>query len=209
MKYQVVIFDLDGTILNSLDDLADSLNYALEKHNLPCRTLDEVRRFVGNGIRKLIERGVPENTDVEMTDKVHATFTEHYKIHSADKTKAYDGVYDVLEGLKKSNIKLAVLSNKADFAVQDLCEKYFNGYFDVCAGEMAGVPKKPDAAGVYNVVKKLGVSLDECVYVGDSEVDVLTALNSKLDLIAVDWGFRERQLLVDTGASVIVSTTED
>ena len=209
MKYKGVIFDLDGTILSTLDDLADSLNFALKKNKLPERRIEEVRAFVGNGIRRLIERGVPENSPVEVVDRVHKDFTEHYKIHCADKTKAYDGVLDMLERLKKQGIKLSVLSNKADYAVVDLCKKYFDGLFDAVAGEKTGIPKKPAPDGVYAIAGQMGVDIKDCVYIGDSEVDIVTANNSGLPCISVDWGFRDRQVLVDAGAKIIVSTTND
>ena len=209
MKYQAVIFDLDGTILATLEDLANSLNYALEQNGLPKRSLDEVRSFVGNGMRKLMERGVPSNTDTLTIDKVHNAFTQHYKKHSADNTKAYDGIYGMLDELKASGIKLAVLSNKADYAVKALCDKYFNGYFDVCAGEIAGIPRKPEPKGVYLIIEQLNVCSEKCVYVGDSEVDILTAKNAGIDCISVDWGFRDRQVLIKTGANAIASNSDE
>ncbi len=208
MKYNTAIFDLDGTILATLDDLADSLNYALIKNNLPKRSLEEVRLFVGNGIRKLMERGVPCNTEISVIDSVHSDFTEYYKKHCSDKTKPYDRILNMLENLKEKGIKLAVLSNKADYAVRDLCDKYFAGYFDEVAGEKDGIPKKPAPDGVFEIIKKIGVTPNTCVYIGDSEVDIITAKNSGLDCIAVDWGFRDRNVLIDAGALIIVSSPE-
>lgn len=209
MKYQAVIFDLDGTILSTLDDLAHSVNYALEANGLPQRTYDEIRTFVGNGGRLLVERSVPKGTPLEEVDRVHQTFNTHYKLHSMDKTKAYDGVYAMLDGLKKCKVKLAVLSNKPNFAIPNLMKHYFDGYFDAAYGEVEGIPKKPAPDGVYRVMQELGVQNENCVYVGDSEVDVATAINSKLDCIAVDWGFRSRQTLIDAGAKIIVSTPDE
>jgi len=208
MRYDAVIFDLDGTLLDTLDDLADSLNHTLRKNNMPERTREEVRAFVGNGIRKLMERGVPAGTEVSAIDKVDADFTEHYKVHCNDKTKPYDNVLDMLAKLKNNGIKLAVLSNKADYAVQDLCKRYFVGLIDVAAGEIDGIPKKPSPDGVYRVIDKLGVQAEKCVYIGDSDVDVITAKNSNMDCIAVDWGFRDKDVLVNAGADVIVSTAD-
>ncbi len=206
MKYDAVIFDLDGTILATLDDLSDSLNFALKNNSLPIRAIDEVRSFVGNGIRNLILRAVPAGTDNIIIDKVHSDFTKHYSVHCSDKTKAYDGIYDLLGKLKKDGIKLAVLSNKADYAVQILCEQYFHGFFDAVQGEITGIPKKPSPEGVYAIIDKLGIPSQKCVYVGDSEVDITTANNSKLDCIIVDWGFRSRTTLTNAGANLIVST---
>lgn len=209
MKYNAVIFDLDGTTLATLDDLAISVNTALRKNNLPQRSFEEIRQFVGNGIRNLIERSVPDNTDKSVTDRVHKDFTEYYKEHCTDNTRPYDGIPEMLEKLKKRGIKLAVLSNKADYAVQELCEKYFKGCFDAVAGEILGIPKKPAPDGVYAILKKMGAELKSTVYVGDSEVDIITAKNSDMDCVAVDWGFRDRQVLVDSGAKVIVSDPEE
>ncbi len=209
MKYNLVIFDLDGTILSTLDDLADSINYALKANRLPARTINEVRCFVGNGMRKLIEKAVPDGSDAETVDQVQKEFTKHYKIHSADKTKPYDGILGMMENLKSNGIKLAVLSNKPDFAVQDLCEKYFSGLINIAAGETTEIPRKPAPDGVYAILEKIGVQNTKCVYVGDSEVDVETATNSGMDCISVDWGFRDRSILESAGAKVIVSTPDE
>lgn len=206
MKYKLVIFDLDGTILDTLEDLSISLNHALSVNGFPERTYDEARRFVGNGIRKLIERAVPENTSAEDTDKVYNDFHRHYSEHSADHTRPYDGINDLLERLKKNGIITAVVSNKADYAVQDLCKKYFNGLFDYIAGEKSGVRRKPYPDAVIAVLEKFGVSGDQAVYIGDSEVDILTAANACIDSVIVDWGFRDREMLEENGASLIVST---
>lgn len=209
MKYDAVIFDLDGTILSTLEDLADGTNYALKSNGLPERTIDEVRRFVGNGVRLLIERAVPENTPLETIDKVHATFAEYYTAHCSIKTKPYDGILDMLDGLRKKGIKLAVLSNKPDYAVQPLCKQYFNEYFDMASGEVTGIAKKPAPDGVYRILDKLGIKNDRCVYIGDSDVDVTTAKNSGMDCIAVDWGFRDRDNLLGAGAELIASTPKE
>lgn len=207
MKYDAVIFDLDGTILETLEDLKNSLNYALKTNGLPERTTEETRSFVGNGIRNLVERAA-ESSDTALVDRVFDVFKEHYKEHCADKTKPYDGVVDMLTRLKEKGIMLAVLSNKADYAVQELCKKYFGNIFDAVSGEINGVARKPDPEGVYAVLKKMGAEGKNCVYVGDSEVDVKTAKNANMDCIVVDWGFRDVQALRNAGARVIVSTAE-
>ncbi len=142
MRYKAAIFDMDGTILNTLEDLTDSTNYALAHHGFPERTIDEVRRFVGNGIRKLIERAVPAGTDVATIDKVFDTFASYYKEHSAIKTRPYDGIHDAIAKLRAAGVKTAVVSNKADFAVQDLCVDYFPGMFDFALGEKSGIAKQ-------------------------------------------------------------------
>lgn len=157
MRYKAAIFDMDGTILNTLEDLTDSTNYALSHHGFPERTIDEVRRFVGNGIRKLIERAVPAGTDVATIDKVFDTFASYYKEHSAIKTRPYDGIHDAIAKLRAAGVKTAVVSNKADFAVQDLCVDYFPGMFDFALGEKSGIAKKPAPDMVEECLRTLGL----------------------------------------------------
>ncbi len=209
MKYTIAIFDLDGTILNTLEDLADSTNYALKTCGYPERTMDEVRQFVGNGIRKLMERAVPEGTPVEEIDRVHETFTAHYKVHCADKTRPYDGIMELLQNLKKDGCKLAVVSNKADYGVQELCKQYFDGIFDFAVGEREGIRKKPAPDSVNEVLKTLGCSRDRAVYIGDSDVDIQTAANAQMDHIIVEWGFRDVPFLIAKGAKVLVEKPEE
>lgn len=209
MRYRLAVFDLDGTILNTLDDLADSLNFALKSSGFPERSIDEVRNFVGNGIRKLIERGVPKGTDTAMIDRVHSDFTAHYKVHCADKTRPYDGITELLGRLRGAGCLTAVVSNKADYGVQELCARYFPGMFDIAVGERDGIRKKPAPDSVNEVLKRLGVSNKEAVYIGDSDVDVETARNAEMDCIGVEWGFRGREFLEAHGAKVIAANTED
>ena len=209
MKYMIAIFDLDGTILNTLEDLADSTNYALKTCGYPERTMDEVRQFVGNGIHKLMERAVPEGTPVEEIDRVHETFTAHYKVHCADKTRPYDGIMELLQNLKKDGCKLAVVSNKADYGVQELCKQYFDGIFDFAVGEREGIRKKPAPDSVNEVLKTLGCSRDRAVYIGDSDVDIQTAANAQMDHIIVEWGFRDVPFLIAKGAKVLVEKPEE
>lgn len=209
MKYTIAIFDLDGTILNTLEDLADSTNYALKTCGYPERTMDEVRQFVGNGIRKLMERAVPEGTPVEEIDRVHETFTAYYKVHCADKTRPYDGIMELLQNLKKDGCKLAVVSNKADYGVQELCKQYFDGVFDFAVGEREGIRKKPAPDSVNEVLKTLGCSRDRAVYIGDSDVDIQTAANAQMDHIIVEWGFRDVPFLIAKGAKVLVEKPEE
>ncbi|MBO5351876.1 MAG: HAD family hydrolase [Lachnospiraceae bacterium] len=204
-KYELVIFDLDGTLLDTLDDLADSVNAALSAAGYPGRTREEVRNFVGNGIRKLIERSVPADTTEEMVHKVHELFTLHYKEHCADKTKPYGGIPELLHWLREKGVKTAVVSNKADYAVKNLCTQYFPGLLDEAIGERQGIAKKPAPDTVHEVLRILGVEKSGAVYIGDSDVDVETAKNAGLDCIAVEWGFRDKEVLVQAGAEVIVS----
>lgn len=207
MKYKLVIFDMDGTILDTLEDLRDSLNFALKQMNMPERSIDEVRQFVGNGIRKLIERGVPEGTDQKRTDAVYRIFTEHYTVHCNDHTKAYPGVVSCMQELKKRGVLLAVVSNKADYAVQELCNLHFKGIFDYAVGEREGIRRKPEPDSVNEVLNRLHVSRREAVYVGDSDVDIATARNAGLNCISVSWGFRSVEFLQEHQASRIVHDT--
>lgn len=206
MKYRLAVFDLDGTILNTLEDLADSTNHALAVNGLPGRSIDEVRQFVGNGIRNLIERAVPEGTDEELTDRVFGEFKEYYGIHCFDKTRPYDGILECMEKIRGDGMQVAVVSNKADFAVQELCERFFPGLSDVSVGEREGVRRKPYPDSVLHVLDSLGVKKEDAVYIGDSEVDVKTAGNAGIDEIAVEWGFRDSAYLRNQGAKVLVKT---
>lgn len=205
MKYKLVIFDLDGTILDTLEDLYNSVNFALRRNSLPERTMEEVRAFVGNGIRLLIERAVPENTETEITDAVFADFRAHYAGHSFDNTKPYDGIIEMLTKLRCNGIKTAVVSNKADFAVQKLIRLFFNGLFDFVSGEREGISKKPAPDTVFEAIRFTGILSRDTVYIGDSEVDIMTAENANIDIITVDWGFRDRACLLENGATKIVS----
>ncbi len=209
MKYKLVIFDMDGTILNTIDDLAVSLNYTLKMHGYPEHSTEDVRKFVGNGIRKLIERAVPENTPSAQIDTLFEIFNSHYKIHCADNTKPYDGIIKILKNLRSKEIKTAVVSNKADYAVKDLCQKYFEGLFDCAVGERSGLKKKPSADPVNKVISDLGIDRSDSVYVGDSDVDIETAINSDMDCIVVEWGFRDRDFLIEHGAKVLVSSADE
>lgn len=208
MAVKLAIFDMDGTILDTLGDLCDSLNYVLAKQGYPVRTLDEVRSFVGNGIAKLIERAVPCDCTKEQTLGVYEEFIPYYREHCAEKTKPYDGIVKLLSDLKQNGIWLAVVSNKADAAVQDLCKQYFKGLFDIAVGECPGMEKKPAPDAVNLVLDKLHISREEAVYIGDSEVDIATAVNSGLQLCVVDWGFRDVDFLKAHGAKRIFSDTE-
>lgn len=203
------VFDMDGTILNTLEDLMDSTNFALKNNGLKERSLEEIRFFVGNGIQKLIERAVPQGTSKEVFEKVFADFKSHYKIHCADKTSYYDGIPSVIQTLRKMGVKTAVVSNKADFAVQELVEVYFKGLFDVALGEKTGVSKKPSPDMVNAALSVLGVEKESAFYIGDSDVDFETAKNSSLDFIGVSWGFRGRKFLENLGAKNIIDSPEE
>ena len=206
MKYQLVIFDLDGTILDTLDDLADSTNVALQMHAFPTRTRAEIRAFVGNGILNLMQKAVPTGTTEEKVKEVLADFKKYYGEHCADKTKPYDGIIELIQELRANGYRTAVVSNKADFAVQELCKQYFPKLFDYVVGEREGVRKKPAPDSVNEVLRQLNMEKAQAVYIGDSEVDVETAKNAQMNHIIVEWGFRDREYLIEKGAKILVST---
>lgn len=206
---KLVIFDLDGTLLDTLEDLYNSVNYALETNNLPKRSLDDVRNFVGNGIRLLIERSVPENTSVELTDKTFNCFKSYYGIHCNDKTNTYPGINNMLKELKKNNYKIAILSNKAQYAVTKLSKIYFDNIIDMAIGATENIPKKPAPDSLYICAEKLGVKLKNVTYIGDSDVDVKTALNANVNGIAVTWGFRSKEFLISSGAKILADNTDE
>lgn len=207
MRYKAAIFDLDGTILDTLADLAASTNHALKRSGYPERTVDEVRRFVGNGIRNLMIRAVPEGTSEEDIIKTHGYFTEHYAVHCADNTRPYDGITELIRELRSKGIKTAVVSNKADYAVQELVKTYFDGLFDCAVGEREGIERKPCPDSVNEVLSVLGLDRSEAVYIGDSDVDVKTAENAGMDEISVLWGFRDKAFLTGHGAVCFAEDT--
>ena len=209
MKYKLVIFDLDGTILDTLGDLTDSINYALNSHGFPERTLKEIRSFVGNGNLISIRRSLPDGVPEETVVKVYDTFTAHYKEHCLDKTKPYDGVCDAVLKIKESGVSTALISNKDDYAVQMLVERFFKGLFSFALGAKPGIRNKPAPDSVFEVLKTLGVKKEDSVYIGDSEVDYKTALNAGINCVSVLWGFRDRDLLEGLGQSVFAEKPED
>ncbi len=200
---------MDGTILDTLEDLTDSVNYVLAQHGYPLHSPEAVRGFVGNGIRLLIERAVPRGLDNGQVDRIHQEFMKYYKIHCADKTKPYVGIVELIEALRNAGCRTAVVSNKADAAVQELCEQYFSGLFDFAVGERPGMARKPAPDSVYEVLKQLGTEKKDAVYIGDSDVDFDTAKNSGLDCISVTWGFRSEAFLREYGATVFADTPEE
>ena len=206
--YTTVVFDLDGTLLDTLDDLCASTNHALRAHDLPERTLDEVRRFVGNGVAQLIRRAVPDGTPAEVESSVLAEFRRHYAAHCEDRTAPYPGIPELLERLGETGLTLAVVSNKPDAAVRELVGRRFPDTFTCALGECEerGVRRKPAPDMVLAVLGQLGRSQEGLVYVGDSEVDVETAAAVGCACLSCSWGFRTRAQLVSSGASTIVDT---
>lgn len=206
--YSTAIFDLDGTLLDSLEDLHLSTNVALAEHGLPARSLEEVRRFVGNGIRKLVERAVPAGTGAAEQEAVYEDFCAHYAAHCEDHTGPYPGILELLARLRAAGVRLAVVSNKGDFAVQELVARQFPGAFDAILGEneAAGIRKKPAPDMVEAALARMGADRDGMVYIGDSEVDVQTAASVGCPCISCTWGFRSVDDLLAAGATTFVNT---
>ncbi len=210
--YNIFIFDLDGTLLNTLDDLASSTNYALRTHGMPEHSIDEIRRFVGNGVRLLMERAVPQGAANPEFEAAFATFRQHYMLHSTDNTRPYDGIPEMLRSLKKRGCRLAVVSNKMMAATQALVAHYLPE-IDVAIGEheAEGIRKKPAPDTVAEALRQLGLPPHPAgaVYVGDSDVDLQTARNSGLPCISVLWGFRDRDFLSSHGATTFVHSPQE
>lgn len=195
-----IIFDLDGTLLDTLEDLTDSVNYAMEQFGLQTRTIEEVRKFVGNGVAKLIERCIPQGTQNPSYGQILDCFKAHYAQHCEDKTRPYEGIMELLSELSGRGYHMAIVSNKFDGAVKQLNEKYFKAYIPVAIGESATVKKKPAPDTVYQALSELACDVSHAVYVGDSEVDRQTAANVPMPCISVTWGFRTRKQLLEAGA---------
>lgn len=207
--YNTYIFDLDGTLLSTLGDLAASCNYALRTNGMPERTIDEVRVFVGNGVKKLMERAVPNGEDNPAFEKTYSDFRKHYMEHNLDTTKPYDGVMDLLKELNSRGKKVAVVSNKFYAATKELCRHFFGNLVQVAIGEREDIRKKPAPDTVIEAMRQLGVTTEGTVYIGDSDVDIETARNSGMPCISVLWGFRDRDFLLQHGATTLVDTPTD
>lgn len=208
--YAAAIFDLDGTLLNTVDDLAASANYALQRHGLPTRSIPEITSYIGNGVRHLMAVAVPEGTDPALEQQVFQDFQAHYAQHHLDRTAPYPGIRQLLADLAAKGIRLAVVSNKSDADVQVLIQHFFPDTFEVVVGEKEseGVRRKPAPDTVNACVSRFGLPRERCVYIGDSEVDVLTANNAQMDVIVVTWGFRQRAFVERYGAKVFADTTQ-
>lgn len=205
MKFNTYIFDLDGTLLDTLLDLANAVNYAMREMSYPERTVDEVRSFIGNGIRMLIKRSAPQDISEADYEKTLAIFTEYYLAHIADFTKPYDGIIDVVQELKARGCKIAVVSNKADKAANKVVKDFFGDIFDIVVGKRDEFPSKPAPDSVFYVIKALAAEKSKCIYIGDSEVDVQTAHNANLPCIGVTWGNRDLAELTAAGAEYIAN----
>ncbi len=210
MKYKAAIFDLDGTLLNTLEDLCDAVNHTMKLYSYPERTLDEVRRFVGNGVDRLITLCVPEHENDPNLAAVIDEYRAYYAAHSEIKTKPYDGVPELIDRLMKTGVKIAIVSNKMHEATVTLCQKYFPQVEVVCGErEREGIRRKPCPDTVIKAAEDLGVSLHDVVYIGDSEVDVKTSENAGVDCISVLWGFRDRDYLISEGARIFAVTADE
>ncbi len=208
MNKKIVIFDLDGTLLNTLEDLTDSTNFALSQSGYPICNIEEIRNFVGNGVVKLFERAVPNGGNV---DRCVEIFKKHYEKNMYNKTKPYDGILDMLKILHAHRLKIAVVSNKFNLAVKELCRHYFKDLIDFASGEdeINGIFKKPAPDTVFAVLKKFDLPPQEAIYVGDSEVDIQTAKNANMDCISVTWGFKTREFLITNGAKNILENPNE
>jgi phosphoglycolate phosphatase len=209
MKYNTIIFDLDGTLLNTLDDLRDSLNEILVKRGYDSRTHEEVRRFVGNGVRNLIRRSVPESCDEDEVTRIMLDFKEEYKNNMQNKTRPYNGIMVLLLDLNRFNYKIAIVSNKFDTAVKSLSKTYFGNLIPVAIGETDTIRRKPAPDCILEAVKELGADINSTVLVGDSETDVQTAKNAGIPCIGVTWGFRCREVLRNEGADYLIDTPKE
>ena len=208
-KYKTYIFDLDGTLLSTLADLAASTNYALRTHHMPERTLDEVRQFVGNGVKKLMERAIPDGLNNPLFEETFATFRQHYMQHNLDTTQPYPGIMQLLEQLKAEDKNIAVVSNKFYAATRELCRHFFGDLVPVAIGEREDIRKKPAPDTVIEALRELGVDKEGAVYIGDSDVDIMTAKNSVMPCVSVLWGFRDKEFLLEHGATTLILKPEE
>ena len=206
MKKRAVLFYLDGTLLDTYMDLVNAVNHILAEYGYPERSPLEIRRFLGNGAADLVHRSIPEGTDVALEERILSDYKKYYNQHSKIFTKPYDGVLDVLKSLRDRGIKVAVVSNKPDFTVKELCVEYFGELVDFSVGDRADIQRKPSADPLFFAMKAL--DCDRAVYVGDSEVDVEAARNANLPCVSVTWGFRDRDVLEECGANIFADTTE-
>lgn len=211
MNKKIVIFDLDGTLINTLEDLKNSTNHALKTFNYPERNIEEICQFVGNGVAKLIERAIPDGCSNPDFDKCLNVFKQHYSKNMYNKTAPYNKIPEMLKTLKQKGYLTAVVSNKYDMAVKELCNKYFSDLIDFAAGEneACGIKKKPAPDTVLKVLEKFNLTCNQAVYIGDSDVDIMTAKNSKMPCISVTWGFRNRDFLIKHGAEIIIDSPDE
>ena len=209
MKYQAVLFDMDGTVLDTLDDLCDSINHSLAEFSLPQVSREHVRQCLANGAPFLVSHSIPADSSPELEANVLAFYKPWYDAHCLIKTAPYEGILPMMQSLKEQGLRLAIISNKPDRAVQELSDAFFPGLLELSVGESPSVRRKPAPDTVLTAASQIGLSIDQCVYVGDSEVDLQTARNAGMDCISVTWGFRDEAQLLEAGASVLVRTPEE
>ena len=208
-KIDTVIFDMDGTVLDTLADLTASVNHVLDRFGMPRHDESDYRRFFGNGIRYALTCAAPKGTLESTIDEMLPIFREHYEAHCMDRTGPYEGIPELMKKLKENGYRMAIVSNKIDPAVKELNDRFFSEYVDVAIGEREGIKRKPAPDTVEQALKELGSSKERSVYVGDSEVDILTAVNSGMPCIAVLWGFRDREYLMENGGEIFAATPDD
>lgn len=218
--YSLAIFDMDGTILNTIDDLTDASNFINIKYGFPTHTVEQFKFFVGNGIPKMIQRSLPADVAPELYEKILAEYIEYYGKHCAIKTAPYEGVVECIKKLRAAGIKIAVNTNKVESAAVELCNTYFPDCFDIISGSRPGVPPKPAPDGIFEILSRADISLETArhggpdntataCYIGDSDVDLQTGINSGLDFIGVNWGFRGRDFLLAHGAQKVVMDAKE
>ena len=209
MSYRAVLFDMDGTVLDTLEDLYRAVNRSLEEFSLPTVNRERVRAGLGNGAAHLIDFCVPEDCPEARRQQVLAWYKPWYDAHCRIATRPYPGIVPLMERLREKGVKLAIISNKPDPAVRELAEAFFPGLLETAVGESERVKRKPDPSAVLTAAERMGLAVSDCVYVGDSEVDVQTARNAGMDGIFVSWGFRTRQQLIAAGADRIADSAQE
>lgn len=211
MKYKAILFDMDGTVLDTLRDLNAAINRCLAQFSFPTQTLDDTRRRVGNGARRLVELSVPAGTDDNKMEEMLAWYLPYYNRHANDTTAPYPGILDLMQSLHAQGLRLAIISNKPDRTVKELAEIHFPGLLETAVGEneAAGIRRKPCPDTLLAAAEELGVPVRECLYVGDSEVDVLTAARAGMDCASVLWGFRSREEIEAAGGTLFISNPHE
>ena len=209
MKDKLILFDFDGTLLYTIPDLADAVNFGLEKYGYPTHDYAAIQSFVGNGVRLLVERAIPGGAENPDFEAVFAAFNEFYDVHCQDKTAPYDGIMETLALLGEKGYKMAIVTNKYQSAAEELRRKFFAEFIPIIEGDRPGRERKPNPAPVQAAIAALGAEGQEAVYIGDSEVDFQTAQNSGLDFIAAGWGYRSVEFLRNLGVEKIALTPAD
>jgi len=206
MKYELAIFDMDGTILDTLTDVTNCINYALEKNNCPRRSVDDLRMMIGFGARTIMQKAATQGISEDAIDQIYKDFCDYYEYHSMDTTRPYTGIMELIKELRLNGVKTAIVSNKPDPAVLDLCDNMFPEMFDVVFGTRPGIDIKPAPDLINLAIDSLNIKRDKCVYIGDTEIDIEAAKNADIDCIAVTYGFRDEEYLKSSGAKIIAKT---